>query len=113
MKSPEENQLTPGQGLPAPLCSAVPVSYRLPWSRYENSAPWNAVEVQATMFEEGRPTQWAIREGGCVLTKKREWEMEPMPSSRTDKFLKRSRWNTWEEAVAFAMEFHSQNAQAD
>ena len=25
MKSPEENQLTPGQGLPAPLCSHLPI----------------------------------------------------------------------------------------
>lgn len=112
-KSPEEIQLMAGQRLSAPFCCAVPCAYRLPWSRFETAAPWNAVEVVATMFDsKGVPSQWAIREGGCVLTKELEWEIEPIPSSRDNAFLKRARWGSAEEAAAFAMEFHSHNTKA-
>jgi len=44
---------------------------------------------------------WAIREGGCCLNKKGEWEHEPIPSSRTKSFLMRCRWKSAEAAAAF------------
>jgi hypothetical protein len=43
---------------------------------------------------------YAIRQGGCCLNKKGEWEFEPIPSSRTDAFLKRCRWKDFEKAYA-------------
>lgn len=89
--------------------SAFPCAYRLTWSRYENPSLWNRVEIVATMWRGEDPSSWAIREGGCVLTKKGEWEMEPIPSSRTEKFLSLTRWDSAEEAAAFAAKFHSQN----
>ena len=96
---------------PIPLWP-VPCAYRLPFSRYKNAGLSHAAEVVATMFEEARPTQWAIREGGMVLTKKGEWEYEPQPSSRTKAFLARSRWGSAEKAIAFAMK-HLNNRPVD
>jgi len=45
--------------------------------------------------------RWAISEMGYVLNKKGRWEMEPIPSSRTDAFYRRCRFDTAEEALAF------------
>lgn len=47
-------------------------------------------------------SRWAIRSGGNVLNRDGEWELEPMPSSRTDDFFDRCRWPSLAEAVAFA-----------
>jgi len=42
----------------------------------------------------GEKDIWAIRNSCCssCLNKKGKWEYEPMPSSRTDNFLKRCRF---------------------
>lgn len=40
---------------------------------------------------------WAILRGGMAWTRRKGWEFEPMPSSRTAAYLKRARW-TFEEA---------------
>ena len=43
---------------------------------------------------------WAItRMGTECLSKKGEWECEPMPSSRDDKFIERCRYDSVEEAL--------------
>lgn len=47
------------------------------------------------------PPLWAIRESGACLNKQGEWELEPMPSSRTKAFFKRCRWKSAEAALAF------------
>lgn len=45
--------------------------------------------------------KWAIHEGGSfVLSKRGDWVYEPMPSSRTKSFLKRTRFDSIEEAFA-------------
>lgn len=44
---------------------------------------------------------WAIREKGCCLNKQGEWEIEPIPSSRTSAFYKRCRWKSAEAALKF------------
>lgn len=49
---------------------------------------------------EGMPL-WAIRESGACLNKQGEWELEPMPSSRTKAFFRRCRWKSAEVALAF------------
>lgn len=36
---------------------------------------------------------------GNVLTKRLAWEYEPMPSSRTEAFIKRTRFNSFKLAV--------------
>ena len=37
------------------------------------------------------PAKWAVKRGGNVLCKDGSWELEFMPSSRTDAFLTRAR----------------------
>ena len=49
---------------------------------------------------------WAIREKGCCLNKQGEWEIEPIPSSRTSAFYKRCRWNSAEAALKFWRKGH-------
>lgn len=47
------------------------------------------------------PSQWAVSDGGFVLTRTGEWEAEPQPSSRTDEFIARTRF-TFAEAMGRA-----------
>lgn len=45
---------------------------------------------------------WAVCHLGFVLNKELEWEDEPLPSSRTEEFIQRTRWGSYEEAWAAA-----------
>jgi hypothetical protein len=47
------------------------------------------------------PDLWAIREKGACLNKQGEWEIEPIPSSRTKAFFKRCRFKSAEAAFMF------------
>lgn len=86
-----------------------PTTYKLPWSRFKNGHDWQRAEVVATKFAEDglTPTAWAVREGGAVLTRRGQWEYEPSPSSRTDAFLKRTRFATAQEAAEAAEKYFS------
>lgn len=42
---------------------------------------------------------YAIRQMGACWSHNREWEYEPIPSSRDDAFFERCRWKSWEEAA--------------
>jgi hypothetical protein len=42
---------------------------------------------------------WAVHENSFCLARDGLWEYEPLPSSRDDKFLKRCRYATLEEAM--------------
>jgi hypothetical protein len=55
-----------------------------------------AVYIEAREGPEGR--KYAVIRDGSVLGKKGEWEYEPMPSSRTDKFIARTRYKSFDEA---------------
>lgn len=44
---------------------------------------------------------WAITHWNNVLAKDGEWEYEPLPSSRNDEFIKRTRWNSAQAAFEF------------
>lgn len=43
--------------------------------------------------------KWAVRKHGSCLDKNGEWEYEPMPSSRTDEFYARCRFESLQDAV--------------
>lgn len=59
------------------------------------------VTVEARAFNEaGDPIAWRVRECGEVLTKDGEWLYEPLPSSRDDAFVDRTRWPTARTAAA-------------
>lgn len=48
-------------------------------------------------FYEG--VKWAVKWRGRCIGKKGKWEFEPIPSSRTDKFYARCRFDSIEEAL--------------
>ncbi len=46
-------------------------------------------------------SKWKIKRRGYCLGKEGEWELEPIPSSRTDEFYSRCRWGSFDEALEF------------
>ena len=44
-------------------------------------------------------TRYAVRQAGACLNKRGQWEFEPMPSSRDDRFLNRCRYDSWRDAA--------------
>lgn len=64
----------------------------------EDSSHAFAVEVEWRSDD-----KFAVKHGGMVLTKEGEWEYEPMPSSRTDEFKERTRFD-FETAKRLARE---------
>jgi hypothetical protein len=83
----------------------IPVSYRLSWSRYENASESNRAEITATSFSGDKPVKWVVREGACVLAKTNRWVIEPIPSSRTERFLNQTRFDSPEEAYEAALRY--------
>lgn len=47
--------------------------------------------------------RWAVRRIGACLNKSGEWEYEPLPSARTEKWLKTVRWDNADDAIAAAL----------
>lgn len=45
---------------------------------------------------------WCVRHVGSCLTKKGDWIWEPSNSGKTKTFLKRTRWDNAEDAIAAA-----------
>lgn len=67
----------------------------LPVAAYEVD---DGVQIVACKQRDGSRL-WAVRaDTGWVLNKQGEWEVEPMPSSRSDAFLRRCRYLTPLEA---------------
>jgi hypothetical protein len=49
------------------------------------------------------PILWAVTDGNDLcLTRRGHWVWEPQPSSRTEAFIRRCRWTSFEEALAAA-----------
>lgn len=78
-------QLAPQQE----LAGAVICAYQMPGD----------VRIELTKQRDGTP-MWAARQFGMCLSAAGEWEHEPQPSSRTEKFLARCRFATPEAAAA-------------
>jgi hypothetical protein len=55
------------------------------------------ITLSNSPFYEG--DRYAVRRGGCCLTKRGDWIYEPMPSSRTQAFYKRCRFDTFDAAL--------------
>lgn len=49
-----------------------------------------------------RKIRWAVLRDGFAWTKESAWEYEPMPSSRTEEYLKLARYNTLPQAMRAA-----------
>lgn len=55
---------------------------------------------------------WAVVETGCCLNHDGEWEVEPMPSNRDDKFLERCRF-TLDDAARRALKHRGKTYSAE
>ena len=80
---------------PAPVENLKVLVYELDFWSYSID-----VRLECVQQIDG-PDLWAIREKGCCLNKQGEWEIEPIPSSRTSTFYKRCRWKSAEAALKF------------
>lgn len=74
---------------------------------YTYGAPaWHTVGITVDEMIGHKVRMWAIKAGDdSVLGKDGEWELQPMPSSRTKEFFARTRWDSFEAAYAFAQAY--------
>jgi hypothetical protein len=71
----------------------------LPGVRIESySIPQAGFDIIRTEQRTG-PAKWKVLNGGYCLTKTGDWEWEPLPSSRTDEFIQRCRFDSAQEAI--------------
>ncbi len=78
------------------------VTIRVKQGRFGGDDPNDWLTVERRDGHEG--TKWAVCDKGLCLTHKGRWEWEPQPSSRTDAFKKRCRFDTFDEAYYAARE---------
>ena len=67
------------------------------WNHSDNQ-DLESIKIETAKQMDGT-IKYAVRHMGACLTTKGEWEHEPMPSSRDDRFLSRCRFDTWEQAA--------------
>lgn len=65
------------------------------------SIPKSGVEIIRADQRTG-PAKWKVFKEGYCLAKSGDWEYEPMPSSRTDDFIERCRFDSAQEAITAA-----------
>ena len=67
----------------------------------EGGGPFDATDVRLERRKNREGiSRWAVVNRSCVLNKEGEWEWEPIPSSRTDEYLARTRFDTPSDALA-------------
>lgn len=81
--------------------SFVPVS----WEWRLDEVPRGFEPVRIDLVRNRNGLVYAVRQSGSCMSTDGEWDYEPMPSSRTDEWLARFRFQTWEDA-AKAIERH-------
>lgn len=64
------------------------------------------IRIQRAQQMDG-PDRWKVIRGSHCLSKRGDWVYEPLPSSRTDAFLKRCRFDDAGEAIAAAVKAHT------
>lgn len=77
----------------------VPTRFRIVGSERADGHIWDTVESREVP---GQPPKWVAMCGGFVATNAKAggWAWEPIPSSRTEAFKKRTRFVSPEEALA-------------
>ena len=71
--------------------------------------PIEDVKISLRSAVDGR-RRWAVVIHNSVLAKDGELEYEPLPSSRTEEFIKRTRYDSIQEALAAARKWEAENA---
>ena len=98
----------------------VPQSFAITFSRRElaqlikknkeRNAIQRALLVMPIVIETRGSDAWAVARLGMTLTRmgrgKFEWEYEPLPSSRTDAYIKRARYATPQAALAAVRKYY-------
>lgn len=72
------------------------VTIRVKRGRFGGDDPNDWLTVERRDGHDG--TKWAVCDKGLCLNKRGKWEHEPQPSSRTDAFKNRCRWDSFDEA---------------
>lgn len=75
------------------------------WQYSPDKVPCGYEPIHIDLVRHRNGVYYAVRQAGCCMDAAGEWEFEPMPSSRTDEWLARFRFATWEDA-AKAIERH-------
>jgi hypothetical protein len=65
---------------------------------YSDHPTLEPIRIETETHMDGS-TKYAVRHYGACLSKDGEWEHEPMPSSRDDEFLRRCRFDSWQQAA--------------
>lgn len=68
-----------------------------------------ATKLEAVTQRDGR-TLWAVRRHSCSLSTAGEWEYEPLPTARSDEFIRRNRFETTEQALSCFRRFQQLEA---
>ena len=68
------------------------------------------VTIEARMWDEQeskpKPTNWAVCKDSTVMSKTGNFDYEPLPSNRTDAFLRKHRFNSAQEAAECWVKYH-------
>jgi len=75
------------------------------WQFSPDKVPCGYEPVRIDLVRHRTGIYYAVRQHGACMDRDGEWDIEPMPSSRTDEWLARFRFATWEDA-AKAIERH-------
>jgi hypothetical protein len=78
--------------------SLTATKYLVDGSAVEGRPVYQGIYLERRGFPP-HPETWAISDGVFVLNTDMEWEHEPMPSSRTEDFLSRTRFTFGEARV--------------
>lgn len=67
------------------------------WNHSDHSHV-DSIKIETAKQMDGS-IKFAVRQSGACLSLEGEWEYEPIPSSRDDEFLKRCRFDSWQQAA--------------
>lgn len=68
------------------------------------------IQIQRARQFDG-PDRWKVIRGSHCLSKRGDWVYEPLPSSRTDAFLKRCRFDDAGDAIDAALKAHKKGGR--
>jgi hypothetical protein len=80
--------------MPKLITEWVPTRWRI-----KNDTTGRSVEIQERLSAKIPESRYVVFSGGEVLNSDGEWEWEPMPSSRTEEFIGRTRCPSFEAAA--------------
>ncbi len=77
----------------------TPIAYE-----FRGSNPMRGDPITIEIRDGFKGRKWCIKQFGNVFTKEIAWELEMQPSSRSEEFQERARFNSAEEAARFLLD---------